>query len=54
MQQELDDLLVKLDHLWQSIFNVEKKQKELEQVSAGPYPRVPLPETLRPHSVTVL
>lgn len=31
LQQELDDLLVDLDYQWQSVFNLEKKQKKFDQ-----------------------
>lgn len=42
LQQEMDGLLIELDHQRQIIFNLEKRQKELEQVCAArcphPYP----------------
>ena len=34
LQQELDDLLVDLDHQRQSVSNLEKKQKKFDQVGA--------------------
>lgn len=35
LQQELDDLLVDLDHQRQIVSNLEKKQKKFDQVGAG-------------------
>lgn len=36
LQQELDDLLVDLDHQRQIVSNLEKKQKKFDQVGPGP------------------
>ena len=35
LQQELDDLLVDLDHQRQSVSSLEKKQKKFDQVGAA-------------------